>query len=82
LRKAGPRGVPLLPGPSGEVQGDPATPLRIQTRSNTYLLSTLPAGDRHATQGPHPDRPEILAIAKDVAANPAAYRPVAVTCDP
>ena len=53
-----------------------------QTRSNTYPLSSLPAVIGFATQADIPVDPEILAVAKDVVANPAAYRPVAVTCDP
>ena len=53
-----------------------------QSRSNVYPLVSLPAVLGFATQADIPVDPEVLAVAKDVANRPDAYRPVAVTCDP
>lgn len=53
-----------------------------ESKSNTYPLSSLPAVVGFAVRAGITVDPEVLALARDVVADPAAYRPVAVTCDP
>ncbi|MUL61080.1 hypothetical protein B5P44_00575 [Mycobacterium sp. CBMA 213] len=53
-----------------------------QTRTNTYPLSSLPAVVGFATAAGIDIAPEVLAVARDVALNPQAYRPPNVTLAP